>query len=341
MNFLGSCRVCGRPIHNYIGLAQHLRFHSDPEHQALKSDWFAWKMQYRAVLRCRKCGGLWEITDKEERNQKRCPTCRALRESVGKRKYEAERPDKKPDPRKFFPHVGSKAKWDGLAERELVWGPGDNLCQEIATGLGEGLKVGQILQKVGVSYKLFKQIAEFLFGVEEYRAWAKGRIRERTVAMARKAHEKYRNMSPEEKAEFFSKFKRGSSLERVLADQLRSAGLSDFIMNVWQSVPVRGVMEPREADIKLAVGDGRKIVILCDGLAFHGPGTIYGNPADRIREDAATAEAYFQSGYSVLRVSETEVKNGVALAAVQTALEKLKSTVRYYRNWCPSEERVV
>ena len=341
MKFLGSCRVCGKPIHNYIGFAQHLRNNQDAEHQQLKKDWNVWRSEYRATLCCIKCGGLWEITDKKQKDKKRCPSCQKIRDAIGKRQYEKYHPNKKPDPRPYRPKCGSKAQYDGLNSRELVWKPDDTLCLAVAEGLKEGLKVNQILRKIGLSFNVFKEIAEYLLGKEEYKAWAYERIRKRTVAMAEKAHEKYRNMSPEEKTAFFSKFKRGSKLEKVLATQLQAEGLSDFAMNVWQSVPVKGKMSPREADIKLSVGDGRKLIILCDGVAFHGPGTIYGDPSKRIQEDTNTAEAYFQQGYSVIRVSELEVKTGQALILVRSVLDSLKTCRQVYRNWCPLEERVV
>jgi len=43
MRFLGSCEVCNQTIHTYRGLGQHLRFHTDAEHQALKERWYNWR----------------------------------------------------------------------------------------------------------------------------------------------------------------------------------------------------------------------------------------------------------------------------------------------------------
>lgn len=43
MPFLGSCEVCQKPVRNYRGLAQHLRFNQDPAHQALRVRWVRWK----------------------------------------------------------------------------------------------------------------------------------------------------------------------------------------------------------------------------------------------------------------------------------------------------------
>jgi hypothetical protein len=100
-------------------------------------------------------------------------------------------------------------------------------------------------------------------------------------------------------------------------------------------------MVPREADLKIPLRDGRKVVVLCDGEAFHGPRTIFGDPSRRIKADTETAEAYFSIGYSVLRYSESEIKSGYAAEHVLEVLTRLGVVRRIYHNWCPSEERVV
>jgi len=133
---------------------------------------------------------------------------------------------------------------------------------------------------------------------------------------------------------------RPTLLELGMVDQLRAQGVNSLELNVWQSVPIRGQMVPREADIKISIGGGRKVVVLCDGEAFHGPRMIFGNPQDRILADTETAEAYYALGYSVVRYSETEIKSGVAVKHMLDVLKRLDGCRAIYRNWCPSEERV-
>jgi len=60
------------------------------------------------------------------------------------------------------------------------------------------------------------------------------------------------------------------ALEARLSERLKEDNLI-FELNVWQSIPINGKKVPREADIKVDLGAGRKLVILCDGEAFHGP----------------------------------------------------------------------
>lgn len=154
-----------------------------------------------------------------------------------------------------------------------------------------------------------------------------------------KAHEKYRNLSPEDKASYFKSRFVGSALEAELAIQLKACGVSDFRMNVWQSILVNGSQVPREADLKIALEDGRKVVVLCDGEAFHGPRTIFGDPAKRIAEDQLTLRGYFSEGYSAIRYSESEIQSGLALEHLLTVLDRLRRGAKQVgRNWCPLEE---
>lgn len=152
------------------------------------------------------------------------------------------------------------------------------------------------------------------------------------------SHQKYALMTPDQKALTLQRRFGGTcALEASFARSLREVGFTKLDMNVWQSVPIKGSKVPREADIKVAVGGGRKIVVLCDGEAFHGPKAIFGNPEDRINEDRETALAFFRLGYSVIRYSETEIHSGFALNSFQDLFLKLGKWKKIYRNWCPKE----
>jgi len=117
MFFLGSCSVCGKKVRTYRGLGQHLRFNTDKPHQELKRRWYAWRDQYSATLRCRKCGSLWVISDPKHRHDKWCPRCEGLRQSMSKRGYEKLVFEKPAGPRQLMADSGS------ACSHIMVWLP--------------------------------------------------------------------------------------------------------------------------------------------------------------------------------------------------------------------------
>lgn len=315
--------MCGRTIHNYRGLAGHLRHHKDPEHAVLRAAWLQWRTGFRVTLRCRKCGSSWETTERAEANFKNCHRCRALKRAVGKRAYEQMTLRQLPGP--------------AIVPQQLRWSPGDVLYQQVRITLEHGGRVLDLLRRLSISYKVFREIADHILGEDGYRDWS--RARKATVARQniQVGHAIYRGLRPEEKAQRLAKLFRGTcALEASLAEQLRAAGMQDLEMNCWQSIPVSGQLVPREADIKMALWPGRKLVILCDGEAFHGPHALF-NPEQRVANDVATAQGYFDLGYSVVRYSETEIKTGAALEHLRQRVARLK-TERMLRMWHPPKE---
>ena len=340
MQFLGQCRVCRVAIPTYRSLAGHLRHRRDPAHQSLKADWLHWKSEYRATLRCRKCGGLWTVTDKQLSDQKTCPSCQTLKKHLSKRAYEKVHPTILPDPRKMT-RRGSKAGWDGVEHRDFQVTLSTQ--QAILDALQKGIPVCRVRFELGIPYKVFKRVGQQLLGEQGYEDWQRDRKVVVARKMARVAHEKWMSLTPEEKAETLKKrFGKTCALETQLAGQLRSQGVQNFQMNQWQSLSVGGQKTPRESDIKIDMGDGRKVVVLCDGEAFHGPRTIFGDPKDRIQNDIQTADAFFDVGYSVVRYSESEIKSGWALQHLLVTLGHLKQgSQKIYRTWHPRVERVL
>ena len=318
MRFLGACEVCNKVVHTYRGLGQHLRFNEDAGHKSLKERWLAWRAEYRATLCCRKCGGTWTITDSKERHGKRCPSCEHLRSQIGKRAYEKVQPTKAQDPRKLMTASGSKAQWDGLESRHLEWQEGDDLYMRVVRACEAGVPVQTTLREQSVSYNVYRAIVNSAFGVDAYE---------------KRAHERRR--APLKKG----LSGRGSNLEKGFAGQISQAGITGFVLNRWQILSVKGVSCPREADIKIPVGGGRKLVVLCDGEAFHGPGYIFGDKQARISDDIDTADAYFDAGYSVVRYSESEIHNKQAIQHLLSWLPRLRAGEHLYRTWHPSVER--
>lgn len=325
--FLGSCEVCGKMFRTHRSLAGHLRHNTDPEHAALKGRWQTWRDTYRAVKWCRKCGRTWENKDKTQKDRKRCSRCEELRQSLGKRAYEK---------------LATVPKLVLRLRRSVFPGPEDPLYQEVTTGLLGGERIKALKGRLGVTYKFVRAIGEHAFSVEGYRDLMRRRKAAVGEANLRHSHERYRALSPAEKARLLKKRFGGTcALERGFADQLQERGITPLRMNQWLSVPIDGNRVPREADIKLAVGDGRKIVVLCDGEAFHGPGTIFGDPQIKIETDRQTAFGFFSLGYSVARYSESEVHDGTAVGHLLQMLVQLQSCQKVYRNWCPAEEVIV
>jgi hypothetical protein len=260
---------------------------------------------------------------------------------MSKRKYEAWHPNILDDPRKMMAS-GSKSQWDGLTDRNVHWEKGDSLYLSVLGAFLEGRKVSTVMQDLGITYKVYRGILVDALGEDEYRTDSRQRIRARTIRMAKRAHEVWAALSPEEKAARLSKLKHGSQLERRFSDDLVQSGFAlPMEYNKWQSVPVRGCLVPREADIKISLGDGRKVVVLCDGEAFHGPRYIFGDPGLRVAADIDTARGYFDLGYSVVRYSESEIKSGDAKRHLLDCIKKLGTVHKMLRLWHPATEETV
>ena len=259
---------------------------------------------------------------------------------MSKREYEALRFDHPKDPRQVMTASGSKAQWDGLPSRSLTWQRGDDLYMRVVLACEAGEAVGVTMREQSITYKVYRAIVEDALGAKRYKHLARQRKKARSADNIKKAHEKWAAMSPEEKAaEIARRFRGGSPLEKSLALQLRKQGVSGFEMNQWQALRIGGEWCPREADIKILVGASHKLVVLCDGEAFHGPGFVFGDIQARIADDVATADAYFAAGYSVARYSESEVKDGSACRHLLAWLPRLRAGERLYRTWHPAVER--
>ena len=294
-----------------------MRHATDPAHCELKQRWHTWRAEYQANLRCRKCGLLFRITTKSKKDRKRCDGCEALRTSMSKRAYEALSFEKPLDPRKFMTAQGSKAQWDGLETRSVEWIPGDALYKTVVDLIESGRRINDIREDLGISYKVVRSIGEHAFPDLD------ARMLERKIKTALSNVESTRT---------------DSQLEHLFAAQLEERGYEIAGRNSWSTLRIKGQKVKREVDIKVAVGDGRKIVVLCDGEAFHGPKAIYGDPQSRIDGDRATAVAFFDLGYTVVRYSETEIHDGRALEHFHKVMSRLIRIKKLYRNWCPLEE---
>jgi len=317
--FLGPCEVCCRISRTYLQLAGHLR-RKDPAHQALKARWHAWREVYRATLRCRKCGDLFEIRDKGRKDCKRCPRCETLSQTLSRRQYEALTFDKSPDPRRMNKDAGSRTRWAPGYNPEITWVPEGELYNQVVVAIAQGRGYVAISVECGIPERVVREIATHALGVNGCAEW----LQNLKVGTMHANREKAR---------------KGSGLEQEFENQLQGIGVFPCSRNDWITLEVAGQKVRREADLKVEVGGGRKIVVLCDGVAFHGPGCLYGDPEEKIAEDRDTALAFYGVGYSVVRYSGDEIRNGEAIAHFQKTLSRLTAHKKVYRNWCPAEER--
>jgi hypothetical protein len=195
------------------------------------------------------------------------------------------------------------------------------------------------MDRLGISFDLFRAVGVYLLGEDGYRVWAKRRVFERTARMGKAHADRYRSLSPAEKAEVLKRrFPRARSrIETRMSEFLTKRGES-FVTNDWQALLINGTLVPREADLKIDLGTS-KVVVECDGEAWHGPNFIFGDANRVVKSDLQTANAYFEAGYSVLRYSETEIMSGEAEAHLGQALDRLRlSGGRVFRLWYPLTE---
>lgn len=333
MPFLGSCEVCQKTVRTWRSLAGHLRHNTDEAHQELRQRWLSWRSTQKVLSRptklnrCWKCGITWEKTSPTLTRQ--CQTCKDLQARIGKRAYEKLPTHRKPPKAPKTPRV---------CRGKVSWTPGDALYQAVVKTLDADGRISKVMKELGLTYKVVAAIAKCHYGSSGYQAWVKRVVAitgSRNVAVS---HARYRALTSDEKAKLLrTRFGGTCALERKLSEQLLDLGVTDLELNCWQSILVQGVKVPREADLKITIPDGRKVVVLCDGEAFHGPGTIHGNPNDRICMDRETALGFFNLGYSVVRYSETEVHSGEAVSHLVWLLRRLDIVHRVYRNWYPEE----
>jgi hypothetical protein len=325
VEFLGLCEVCGKLCRNYLGLAGHLRHNQDPRHLELKARWKAWRVSYRRGLHCRKCGGTWVVTDRKLKDKKRCPSCEEARARLGKRGYERTETSRQPKRKK---------------NRGWVLVEGDEVHTEVVSRFREGQHLRQIMRELALPYKAVRSVLEESLGAECYAEVCRGRQLENTRKAYTSAHSSWEGLSPEAKADLVAiRFGKTRKLELGFSSQLLNAGVLNFDMNCWQALPVDGRWVPREADLKICLPEGRKLVILCDGEAFHGPQAVFTPVEVRVLDDVKTAEAYFEQGYSVIRYSESEIHSGWALNHLLMTMSRLEKVRQVYRMWHPLVER--
>jgi hypothetical protein len=237
MEFLGPCEVCGKVSRSYRSLAQHLRHNQDKAHAEMQARYRAWKDSYHAVLRCRKCGQTWEITDKARRNEKNCPTCRRRKVEIGKRAYEALSFDKVPDPR---PRTTIPSKWRGVPS-ELRISTDDPLFGQVLRAVSQ-VGVKKTSAELGVPYQGVRRICVSAWGRNGYQELM-SETRQRNVkraAVTRRAF--WANLSPEERAERIARWHRKglNNLESSFWTQLQKGGLPSggVRFHVWKTVPL-------------------------------------------------------------------------------------------------------
>jgi hypothetical protein len=313
-----SCEVCGRGFISHRALGGHLRhMGTDPAHSEFREKWQIWVKSHKLRrFKCMKCGELWEARGAGGR---RCVRCQDLYETLPKREYDAIHFERE--------RCASKYKTGKRALIEL-WVPFDETYQAVVKAIASKETIEDIRLSLSVPYKVVKEILTCHLGADGYAGWrasVKTETAKKNIAVA---HQMYDSLSPEDKAKEMSRRFKTCALESRLASQLIEKGWgSNLSMNTWQSIPVGSKLVPREVDIKIDLGGGRKAVVLCDGEAFHGPKTVFGDSRLRMLDDVETAKSFHSLGYSVFRFSESEINSGWAIQHLTSVLPTLKSPV--------------
>lgn len=311
--FLGTCPHCPKINLNYRALSSHLRRVGDAPHIQTLNEWLKWRAEYRANLYCKCCGDIFEISDKSEKDRKQCDVCVSLRNSDDKEALEIRRRNKKTDTRYHDKNQNSKASMTpGYFPRE--WSKPEQFSAVI-DGFRSGLGPASLWKKTGVPLSRVYDMLYAEFGAENVKKEI-AQIKKTVVARNR------------EKARL------GSGLEELFFSQLVSNGFHVSGRNCWSTISVSGEKAHREIDLKVSYASS-KILIFCDGEAYHGPKAVY---SDRREDDRETARAFHALGYSVVRYSESEIHSSAAIKHFKTWVEKIGADSPGFRIWDPQEE---
>jgi hypothetical protein len=90
-----------------------------------------------------------------------------------------------------------------------------------------------------------------------------------------------------------------------------------------------------ESDVVLNLDKDVRIVILCDGMAFHGEYRYFNRTTSTVEEDERRSRILHQYNPYVVRYSEKEIKNDFAQNHIKILISKVKNEFlgSYYRNW--------
>lgn len=190
----------------------------------------------------------------------------------------------------------------------------------------------KIAKSHGVSPVRVQQVAREILSAEEYdhRSFV---CRRRGGLVVGELHKKRWR---EKKKPDSPIFKKGpNKLELLLGGQIVERLSSVSVRyNVWKTL--RDVDQKcyvhLETDIAFYVGSVR-FCVLCDGEAFHGKKSYF--RGDTVSEDERRSQILFKYNPIVLRYSETEIKNGLAIKDIEDTVQKVLVGTHNerYRNW--------
>jgi len=143
------------------------------------------------------------------------------------------------------------------------------------------------------------------------------------------------------KEHFENRIRTPSNLELLFQKNLSDCMIS-FEHNSWQTIKINNTFERREIDLKIPLKNtNKKFIVFVDGEAFHGPQAFF--KASPVERDCNTTKAFSDLGYLTIRYSESEIKNGIAIAHFISKYKEFetRAPVYYYRNWMTKEEIVL
>lgn len=126
-----------------------------------------------------------------------------------------------------------------------------------------------------------------------------------------------------------------SSLEKKVGEQIKkNFPDAEIRYNVWKSIKdeINNCYVHLESDIIINFGELR-IIVLCDGEAFHGEDCYFNGDTRKI--DEWKSRILHKKNPFIFRYSETEIKKNEAIDHLIKILRDIKDKkiIRYYKNW--------
>ena len=156
--------------------------------------------------------------------------------------------------------------------------------------------------------------------------------------------ETYRNMQKQSHRKFYENPEnieryikwmrtRPTKLEIYLNEQIMKYLLVETKQNHWHKIKIDGTLCAREIDISFLINDDISVLVLCDGMSFHGEENVFGE--NTLTSDYCTAQAFLELGYSVFRYSEDEIKSNFAIWHLVSTIDhlRLNGTKKMMRCW--------
>jgi len=194
------------------------------------------------------------------------------------------------------------------------------------------LSIFTISKMYNLNPKIVKKVGIFILGQKGYNERLKlFENNFKSLEAIEKRKEAWAKKTPDEIAKIFNR--RPNNLEYLLTNQIKDKFKNVIIEhNIWRSVKENQKVKHIEIDISAKINNF-KILIFCDGEAFHGKNSYFNG--NTIKSDEFKSKAINKLYPYVLRYSESEIKNKFAIKDFCNIVNNIKTTKinNYYRTW--------